>query len=48
MEYSYKRLDFYQDNMENSFENMVILLPLLDKTELKDYDNIVVCDKLKK
>ncbi len=27
---------------------MVILLPLLDKTELKDYDNIVVCDELKK
>lgn len=46
MEYSYKKLYFYQDEQKNNKENTVILFPLLDKTELAQFDNIVICDDI--
>lgn len=43
-----EQLKFYQDNSQNYSKNTIILFPLLDKTELEYFENIVLCDNIKK
>ncbi len=43
-----EKLQFYQDNGQNSVKNTILLFPLLDKTELDNFDNIVLCDNIQK
>ena len=43
-----EQLQFYQDNSQNYDKNTIILFPLLDKTELEYFENIVLCDKIPK
>ena len=43
-----EELCFYQDNQIIEAKNTVLLFPLLDKTELTTFDNLVLCDNIKK
>ena len=43
-----EELCFYQDNQIIEAKNTVLLFPLLDKTELATFDNLVLCDNIKK